>query len=365
MVPIKFRMNLWILPALLLAGTALFVSGCGESSAGNEKNETASNEQAVHVSVLELAPGKFSQTLRLTGNVESEDDVMIPAEEGGKVVKWIADRGDRVGAGQIIARLDSGVMKASFDAANASYKLAEVTYQKQKKVFEEQGISELQLKTFEYQRDAAKAQADLTRSRFEKTIIRSPIAGTLNDRFVDEGEMAAPGTPIAHVVSSSRLKITAGVPERYAGRIKVGDEVSFTIDAFAGEVFTGRVSFVSPAVNVNNRTIPVEIRIGSGGGKIKPEMIADLRVSLQSTDESIAIPSDYVQEVDINEHVVYVEKDGVAKKRIVKLGPSSDGSVLIEKGLQAGERLITLGFQHVADGQKIVVDEVTESTNGE
>ena len=116
---------------------------------------------------------------------------------------------------------------------------------------------------------------------------------------------------------------------------------------------------------MNNRTIPVEIRIGSGGGKIKPEMIADLRVSLQSTDESIAIPSDYVQEVDINEHVVYVEKDGVAKKRIVKLGPSSDGSVLIEKGLQAGERLITLGFQHVADGQKIVVDEVTESTNGE
>jgi membrane fusion protein, multidrug efflux system len=260
-----------------------------------------------------------------------------------------------VAKGTVIARLDSSVLKASYDAALAQYKLADVTYRKQKKVFEQQAISELQLQTLEYQRDAAKAGADLAEARFERTIIRSPFTGILNDRYFEVGEMVAPGAPLAHVVSNGRLKVRAGVPERFAGRLNTGDAVSFTIDAFPGEKFNGKISFVAAAINPDNRTIPVEVTIQNTGGKLKPDMIVTLNITLKAFAEAIVIPSDYIQQVDIGRFVAYVENNGIAEERVLEIASSSQGLANISKGLKEGDRLITVGFQSVAQGQKVSV----------
>lgn len=347
--------QLWKFLAIpFAAGMLVILQACGNSNA-ESADKQVSNDDIINVSVEPVKKAEFVETLKLAGSVESFEDVQLSSEEGGKLLKWVVPKGAHVTAGSIIARLDTAIFKAGYDAANAQYKLAEVAYQKQKKVYEQQAISELQLKTLEYQRDAAKAQSDLARARFERTIIRSPLSGMLNNRFFEEGELVPPGVPLAHIVNTDRVKINAGVPERYAGRLSVGDPVTFAIDAFPGETYTGKITFIASSVSRDNRTIPIEASVSGAGGKMKPDMIATLNITLRAIPNAIVIPSDYIQQVDMNKRVVYVEDGGLAHERQIEIGSMSQGKAHITKGLREGEKLITLGFQNVADGQKVNV----------
>ena len=340
---------------LALTGHSLFISSCGKSDAGSKNESTAASGKEINVRTEEIRLQDFQEVIKVSGSIESFNDVMIPAEEGGRVLEWLVPRGGRVRKGQVIARLDDAMHKAGFEAADAGYKLADVTYEKQFKVFEEQAISEWQMKSFEYQRDAARAQRDLAKARLDKTQIKSPIDGALNARFVDAGEMIGPGMPIAQVVENNRLRIAAGIPERYAAMLRVGSQVEFSCDALPGEKFTATVSFVGAAVARDSRTIPIEATIAHGNGKLKPEMIASLSILSVAKKNCIVIPQDYAQQTDMNRHVVFVDRNGIAEERQVTIGGSDGKNLLITNGLNVGDRLITLGFQNVANAQKINV----------
>ena len=344
---------------LVLTASAMFlmtIQACKNSSANeSQPSSKPTNGQAVDVKVRPITPTKFTEHIRLTGTIASYDDIMVPAEEGGKLIAWKVPKGAAVAKGQVIAKIDDAILHAAFDAANAQYQLAETNFTKQQKVFEEQAISDLQMKSFEYQRDAAKAGMDLAKARWDKTSIKSPVNGILNNRFVDEGEMIGPGMPVAHVVSSARLKVLAGVPERYAGAFKLGDVVKFSVDAFPSETFSGKVIFIGAAVSKDNRSIPVEVQVTSGSSKLKPDMIASMDIMLAAKTNCIVVPEDYVQQVDKGIHVVYIAVNGVAEERKIQLGGSSNGNVLVLGGLRSGDNLITLGYQNVANGQSIKV----------
>jgi len=340
----------------LLPLTLVAISACGDSAAeGNKSLNGNGRKDAVTVSVLEITPSDYQETLQLTGSVASFEDVKVPSDEGGRVLQWLVSRGATVTRGQVLVQLDSALHRAGYDAALAQYNIAQTNFERQKKVYEQQGISELQLKTLQYQRDAAKAQMELSRERLERTRVRSPISGVLNMRYVEAGEMSAPGQPIAHVVNTERLKIEAGVPERYAGNFNLGDKVEFTVDAFPGHSFSGTVSFIGAAVNRDNRTIPVEVLVLGAGGKLKPAMIAAMRVTLESRSESIVIREDHIIKSDIDEYIVYIVDNDVARQRVISIGGSSQGKVLVASGLNVGDKLITLGNRSVADGQAVTV----------
>lgn len=342
--------------SVLLLTAAGLLSACGDKQANSAQQPSEKDaENAVTVSVMEVRTGDFAEVLQLTGIVASFDDVKVPSDEGGRVLHWLVPRGASVRKGQVLVVLDSAIARATYDAALAQYNIAQTNYEKQKRVYEQQGISELQLKTLQYQRDAAKAQLDMSRERLERTKVKSPINGVLNERFVENGEMSGPGLPIAHVVNTGNLKIEAGVPERFAGNFRSGDKVTFTVDALPGQKFHGTVGFVAAAVNKDNRTIPIEVLVAGAGGKLKPEMIAALNIVLAAQRDVIAIQSDYITKTNIDEFSVYVVEDGVARERKISIGGSSRGKVLISSGLNAGDKLITLGYQNVADGQPVFV----------
>ncbi|MBE0643038.1 MAG: efflux RND transporter periplasmic adaptor subunit [Bacteroidetes bacterium] len=345
-----------IFPVLLLTTvTMLALSGCAKDNAESAQAAGSKEVPAVTVSVLELQPMEFDEIIDVTGTIASPEDVMVPTDEGGRVLNWKVPLGAHVRTGQVIVQLDSAIVRSTFDAAMAQFNIAQTNYEKQKNVYEQQGISELQLKTLQYQRDAARAQMEMSRARLERTSIKSPINGVLNARLVEAGEMSAPGAPIAHVVNIDRLKIQAGIPERYSSSFAQGDQVKFTVDAFPGQAYTGTIRFVGAAVNKDNRSIPVEVDIAGHKGQLKPDMIAKMKIKLGGKAQSIVVPEDYVSKTEKNEFVAYVEVDGVAHERKVTIGASSRGNLLIAEGLSAGDRLITLGHQNVAEGQRVIV----------
>jgi RND family efflux transporter MFP subunit len=331
---------------------ALFVafSSCGPH---DPKPNAASTP--VPVRVEPIVGQEFRDVLRTTGTVKAIEDVTISPEEGGVVQQWLAKKGHWVGKGEIIARLKDDVLKAGYDAANAQYQVAELNLEKQKAVFEQQGISEVQYKNFQYGRDAARANADLMKARWEHTRITSPIDGVLDETMVDEGELAPPGAPIARVVNNSRMKIQADVPERFSTTITRGMKVQVSYDALEGTPITGTVSFVGSTISASNRTLAVEVVVPNPGGRLRPEMIAKLDILREVKNNAVLISQNIVQLVDRDRMIVYVDNEGKAQERALTLGNREGNLVEVLSGLKIGDRLITVGYQKLVDGQPITI----------
>ncbi|MDZ7289495.1 MAG: efflux RND transporter periplasmic adaptor subunit [candidate division KSB1 bacterium] len=345
------------LKAILLVATILLFIACGNKSTDQSTTNNRLEPQPVNVRIQELRPRPFAEAIQVPGIVKAYEDVKLSPEEGGVVKEWRAQKGQFVKKGEIIALLKDDIIRASYEAAEAQYKLAQLNYEKQEKVFTEQSISEIQYKSAEYNRDAARAQADLMKARWEHTQIKSPINGVLDDRYVDEGEFAPPAVPMAYIVNTSMVKILAEIPELHATAVRLGTPVSITFDALPADTMRGKISYVGKTVSPTNRTLPVEIYLNNPQGKLKPEMVAKVRVITAARDNALLISENLVLQVDKNKLVVYVENGGKAEERIVKLGGRQGNMVEIVSGLAPGDRVIVSGFQKLVHGNPVNVVE--------
>lgn len=349
-------MNSKDLLAVIFFAGAMAMSSCGKSGADEEaQNDASRNHRVVNVRVDTLKAAPFSETISLTGTVKALEDVLLSPEEGGIVREWKVEKGQGVQAGTVLVLLGDDVVRPIYEGALAQYNTSELTYQKQKSVFEEQAVSEWQLKTSEYARDAARSQADVMRARLERTRVRSPITGILEDRMVDAGEMAPPGVPMARIVNTARIKLVVNIPELYSGSIALGSRVSFSVVAYPGDAFSGRVTFVGSAISPDNRTFPVEVEMPNPGRKLKPEMIARVKVMQSEPRPALLVREEIVQNLDRNKRVVFVEEGGIAKERVVTVGGRDGAMVEIRSGLREGDRIIVSGHQLVADGQPVSI----------
>jgi membrane fusion protein, multidrug efflux system len=340
-----------ILPAVLITVALL---SCGDPQRG--RTDAAADSSARKrgaVTVTTISPSTFSETLQLTGYIKATEDVTVSTEESGVLKQWLVERGRRVRKGEVIALLNDDVLRPQYEAAKAQYQIAQLNFEKQQKVFEDQGISEIQAKTSEYTRDAARAQANLMQARLERMRIKSPVDGTLDDRLVDEGELAPPGIPVARIVNLDRMKLLINAPEQYAGTLAPGAAVKVSVAAYPAETFTGRISFVGAAVIPDNRTVPIEVTLKNAGRRLKPDMIARAVVTQTVPRKAILVDEGVVQMVDPKTYIVYVAEQGTARRRTVSIGARNNGRVEILSGLREGDHLIISGYQNVFDGQKV------------
>ncbi len=341
-----------VLAASFAAAAA--VSSCGGGKA-KENSGAPHTSAAANVKISVLRPSVFEDVILLTGIVKALDDVMISPEEGGIVREWTARKGAHVRKGDVLGILNDDLLSAGFDAAQAQYKLAQLNYEKQKSVYAEQGISELQLKSSEYNRDAARANADLMKARLGHARIVSPIDGIFDAYFADAGEMAPPGVPIARVVNASAVKIALDVPERHSADVQRGTQAFITPDVYPDDTLRGRVSFIGAAISQSNRTLPVEIMLANPGAKLKPEMIARVRMIRISKQKALVIDGSLLQQVDRNKTVVFVERGGTAEERIVRIGGRQGTAVEVLGGLAPGDHIVTVGYAKLVNGQQVTV----------
>jgi membrane fusion protein (multidrug efflux system) len=324
-----------------------------------KKEETLNQNktQPVNITVEIIKPSLMIDGIRVAGTAKACEDVMMSPEEGGIVKEWIKKKGDRVKKGDLIVMLNDEVIKAGYDAAEAQYRMAQLTLEKQQSVYEQQGISELQYKNLQYARDAAKANADLMKARWERTQLRSPIDGILDNTVPNAGEMAPPGIPIARIVNTSTMKIQAEIPELFSGSITIGTPATVTFDAVPDETLNGKVSFISSTVSAANRTMLVEILLPNPHGNIKPEMVAKVHLIRKRKNNAILVSENIIQLVDRDRQIVYVEKNGIAEERRVITGGREGNLLEIVDGLKIGERLIISGYQKLVNGSPVVVTE--------
>lgn len=327
----------------------LFIGSCGKT----ENSNVNQNIQLVDVKIEILRSVPLVDEIQVAGTVKADEDASISPEEGGVVKRWVAKKGQYVKKGDIIVELNDDIIKAGYDAADAQYKMAELNLDKQKEVYRQQGISELQYKNLQYTCDAAKANADLMKSRWDRTKIRSPFDGTVDNTIPKEGEYAPPGVPVARIVNMASIKIEAEVPEIYSGSIPLGTKALIAFDAIQNIILKGRVSFISSTLSPANRSLTVEILPLEPNRKMKPDMLAKVKIVREMKTKTILVSENIIQLVDKDRSIVYVEMGGKAEERQLKLGGHQGNMVEVLEGLVPGDRLIVVGYQKCINGTPV------------
>jgi RND family efflux transporter MFP subunit len=335
----------------------------GEASAGDA---AAAGVRVVNVEVTKMAPSEFVDVVRATGEVEAVSDVTLSAEEAGVIVRLYRDKGATVRQGDPLLKIDDAVLAPQVTEARAAAAVAREQYERQRRVWDEEKIgSEIALLQARSAAEGAAARLAVLEARLARTVLRSPVDGVFDERAVEVGEMVTPGMRVGRVVSTQRLKVTAGIPERFAADLAVGAAARLTFDVFPGRDLEGRVSFVGSAVNTDDRTFPVEIVLDNPGRVIKPHMVANVQVERARLAGELVVDQDVVMRTEIGYQVfVVVEREGgmMAEARPVVLGPANENRVVIREGLAPGDRVVTAGQRLVDHGSRVRVVNVVEAS---
>lgn len=308
-------------------------------------------EELALVSVTPVKKSGFTHYLDIQAKVESDNNVLASPQMPGKVIKLYVKEGDRVSKGQVIALLDVDVAQKGIEEIKNQYELAKTVYEKQKGLWEQKIGTEIQYLQAKNNKEALEKRIETMNSQVDMAKVKAPIAGTVEETFVKEGEMAV-GGPVARIVGSSDFKVIADVAESYTSSINQGDAISIEFPDLKKSV-NQRITKVGEVINPMSRTFTVESRIANIAG-LKPNMIAKVRLQDYANRNSIVVPVNVVQN-DNGGQFVYVEKGGVAVKKPVKVGMSYGDSVEVLDGLVAGDRLITIGYLELVTNQRVTV----------
>lgn len=350
----------------LIAGAA---AGCsGDANAGDAPPAAEAPVRVINVEVTPVTEQPFTEVIRLTGVVEANKDVTISAEEMGVVREIVVDRGARVAQGDPIIRMEDRSLTAQVEQARAQAALARETWDRRRRLWEEDQVgSELAYLEARYASEQASAALESLEERQARMTIRAPFDGVVEARNVEVGSMVSPGTPVARVVSLSPVKIVSGVPERFSADVDPGARATVTFDIFPGESYTGQIAFVGATVDPGNRTFPVELTLPNPGSRFKPEMVANVDLVRGEMESAIVVPQDALVRVEDGFIVFVVDGEGdqaVARSQPVEVGGSQQNQVVIREGLEVGDRLVVLGQQQVANGDRVNVVAVRDGGEG-
>jgi RND family efflux transporter MFP subunit len=343
--------NLFIGTAILLSFISL---ECGDAADGENNGTNGITEKVTAVNVVTIEPQTFVDYIEVSGTVKADIATTISAEESGVIKAFLKDKGNRVNKGDVVVILKSKVLQASFDEAKASYLLSEATFKRQANLYKDNVISEQKYLEYKYTLEQNKARYENLEARLNKTTIKSPISGIIDEKLAEIGEFVLPGTPLFKVVKTDIVKISAGVPERHILDVRIGSLATVTFDVLPNDAFNGPVTFVGPSINKNSRTFPIEIVLNNQDGRLKPEMYANIKIKKAQLENAVVIPRDAIIETEAGKFV-FLAQGNLATKREVQFGGSYNNQVLITEGLRAGDQLIVVGHRDLVDGERIKI----------
>jgi RND family efflux transporter MFP subunit len=199
---------------------------------------------------------------------------------------------------------------------------------------------------------AARARVTLARKAFADTVVRAPFTGAVAERLVSVGDYVTRGTKVAVVVRTNPLRVKLTVPEQFISSVAAGQPVNFEVDAYPGRRFEGKVQFVSPSLQADQRALTVEAVVPNPKGELKPGLFATARIEQRDRTPGVLVPATAVQTSAGTSHVFVVAGEK-AEERIVTTGQTVGELVEITQGLKAGERVATRNVGQLVDGMPV------------
>ncbi len=331
---------------LLLSAASLSLStACSSSS--SSKQETAQSTDSTQVVTVDAARlTELGSRQQYTAQLEAKTLNNITAQAGGRVKQILVAVGDRVAAGQVVARMEA----TQASAAQIQLADAKTNFARMDELYKVGGISKAQWE----QAKSALEQAKLSYGNAsENTLLRSPISGFVTAKNYDNGDVTSPAQPILVIQQVSPLKVVVNVSEQYYTRLKPGLEAHLSVEALGEQTFSGRITKVYPTVDATTHTVGVEIEVANKDQRLRPGMYARLsldfgiRQALTISDKAI------VRQAGSGIRYVYVLKEGKAVYREVELGELQDGRYEALRGIEPGEQLIISAPSRLKNGTAV------------
>jgi RND family efflux transporter MFP subunit len=310
------------------------------------------------VSVLKAKDTVFNHYLEIQGSVETKENILVQPEFQGTLVSLNVKAGQRVTKGQILGRIDDAGLSQQVASLENQYSFAKTTFERQKNLWDQKIGSEIQYLQAQTQMISAQRGVAQIKAQLAKTEIRAPFTGTIDDVFVEKGQVVAPSPQgLMRIVNLSNMYVSTSVPESYIGKLKVGTQVDVLLSSL-GKTYKGKVRQIGNFVNPTNRSFSIEVGVPNPENLLRPNQIANLKITDYVSQNAVVIPTNVIQEDGSKNKYVFIVtnsngKTGIAKKVSVKTGKSSENLTEILSGLSADDIVVSEGVNIIADGMKL------------
>jgi RND family efflux transporter MFP subunit len=396
-------------PIVMAIALGCALAGCSKASTRAEANGQGAPVKAVQTDTVRREDVK--RTVNVSGTLAAENEVTVSSQAEGIVSRILADLGDRVSAGQILAELDREKLQYNLDQQRAALarslarygaaepgnlppieqtpdvKRAAAELNQARQAFEraselnkrqlvsrqtlDDADAALRAKQASYDLalqsaknmaadvDAANAAAKLAERELRDASIRAPFEGYIQRRLISLGELVKAQMPVMSIVRVDPLKVTAEIPEGLAPWIQPGQPVDLQVDAYADRVFTGKVSRISPTVNTQTRAFPFEALVPNGNGLLKPGTFVRVKLTTDHVEPMLTLPYAALQyRYGVNRAFV-VEGDHIVGREL-KLGDRLGDRIEILGGVAAGDVVAMTDVDNLADGMKVTTKREAE-----
>ena len=328
--------------ALLSAG---LLASCSSSSSSKATEE----QSADTVRLVEVAPAEMralNLSEEFTAQLEAKVINNITAQAGGRLKQLLVKVGDRVGAGQAVARMEAT------QASQAQIQLADAktNFARMDELYKVGGVSKAQWE----QAKSAVDQAKLAYGNAaENTVLRSPISGFVTAKNYDNGDMTSPQLPVVVIQQIAPVKAVIGVSEQYYSYLKKGAAATLSVDALGEETFSGIVTNIFPTLDPVTHTVSTEIEVANKDLKLRPGMYARVHLDF-GTKEALTVPDKaIVRQAGSGARYVYVFSGGKAVYRAVELGQQQGDLYEVVSGLNAGDQVIISAPSNLKNGLSV------------
>ncbi len=352
---------------VLIATTSLIYYRINE----NIKSSTKPQKPPQAVQIITPSRGDISGKLLFSGDILAVQQTNIYSRITGNIQKMYADIGDYVSKGRLLAVIDKSTLyqtvrqtEGLLNQAAANLENNRVNLERIQKLFEKGLTSQNELDNAMTLVKVSEAQVETAKANYNNAVlqvnycnIRAPFGGYITKRFLDEGSLVSQGTANSIYILSdiSRLKIIVNVLEKDVPKLDNVKEVFILTDAYPEEVFTGRFRKMAQALDMNTRTMPVQIDIENRMQILKPGMFAKVELLLDTHTETLIIPEECVMKDDSGEFVFTVGDDNTAVRKYVQTGLKSDNKTEIVSGISETDRVISTGQELIQENTKVKI----------
>ncbi len=306
---------------------------------------------AVLVQVDSVKMARFDQSVAFTGSFAPNREVTLGAETTGKVIKVNIHEGSPVAAGSSIAQLDSDLLKAQLQSAQASSDRAVNTLTRYQQAVS--GVTQLQIDNAKTDVLTAKAQIDQLKKQISQYTIRAPFGGVITSRNFDLGAVVSPGMQMATLIDISSLKLEINVPENNIGQFKTGQAIDVTSDVHPGTHFKGTVEMIGADADASHN-FRIKIRVANNNAALRSGMYGTVALTNALSSDALTVPRSAIIGSSAKPQV-YVIVNDVAKVRDIQLGGGNENRVQVTSGLAAGNLVVSGGLVNLSDGSRVSI----------
>jgi RND family efflux transporter MFP subunit len=371
---------------LALAALLLVTVACERSQADSAKPAApAPSIKPVPVTTARAETRAVQRSVETVGSLTAWEESQVKSEVPGTIERIYADLGDRVKAGDVLARLDTRLfrldvehgeatlrvarenrtrLEAEVDDARANTERAEELHRRELISTQERDrarttyrVAQAQLQASTADIARSEATLNMARKKLGDTAIRAPIAGAVAKRYVNVGEYVSATsintTPLFTIVALDPLKYAGTVPERVAPDLKIGQTVELRVEAYGEQAFRGQITRLAPAVDVPTRTLVLEGRVPNADGRLRPGFFAKGVVLTRRDEQVVFVPQEAIAYL-VGLNKVFVVAGGKAQERAVKPGARA-GTLVEVDGVKPGEVVATSNLAQLFEGAPVEI----------